>query len=91
MGNKKVLTGVKPTGDPHIGNLYGAILPAITMANNSSAESYIFIANIHALNGVKDVDFLRDKTYEVAATFLAFGLDTKKTVFYRQSDIPEAT
>lgn len=89
MEYKKILTGVKPTGDPHIGNLYGAILPAINMANKSDAESYIFIANIHALNGVKDTEFLRDKTYEVAATFLAFGLDINKTVFYRQSDIPE--
>ena len=89
MEDKKILTGVKPTGDPHIGNLYGAILPAINMANNSSSQSFIFIANIHALNGVKDATFLKDKTYEVAATFLAFGLDTSKTVFYRQSDISE--
>lgn len=89
MQEQRILTGVKPTGNPHLGNLYGAILPAIEMANNSSVPSYIFIANIHALNGVRDADFLRDKTYEIAATFLTFGLNTDKTVFYRQSDIPE--
>ena len=87
--NNRILTGVKPTGNPHIGNLYGAILPAIQKANSSDESSYIFIANIHALNGVKDPEFLKDRTYAVAATFLAFGLDVNKTVFYRQSDIPE--
>ena len=87
--NNRILTGVKPTGNPHIGNLYGAILPAIQKANSSDEPSYIFIANIHALNGVKDPEFLKDRTYAVAATFLAFGLDVSKTVFYRQSDIPE--
>ena len=89
MQEQRILTGVKPTGNPHLGNLYGAILPAIEMANNSPVPSYIFIANIHALNGVKDADFIREKTYEVAATFLSFGLNTDKTVFYRQSDVPE--
>ena len=87
--NNRILTGVKPTGNPHIGNLYGAILPAIQKANSSDEPSYIFIANIHALNGVKDPEFLKDRTYAVAATFLAFGLDVNKTVFYRQSDISE--
>lgn len=89
MSGKRILTGVKPTGNPHLGNLYGAILPAIKKANESDEPSYIFIANIHALNGVKDPDFLRDRTYAVAATFLAFGLDVNKSIFYRQSDIPE--
>ena len=89
MSGNRILTGVKPTGNPHLGNLYGAILPAITKANSASEESYIFIANIHALNGLKDTEKLRANTYAVAATFLAFGLDTTKTVFYRQSDIPE--
>ncbi len=89
MLGKTILTGVKPTGNPHIGNLYGAILPAIELANNSDRSSYIFIANIHALNGVKDPVFLKDRTYEVAATFLSFGLDINKTIFYKQSDIPE--
>ena len=89
MSGNRILTGVKPTGNPHFGNLYGAILPAITKANSASEDSYIFIANIHALNGLKDTEKLRANTYAVAATFLAFGLDTTKTVFYRQSDIPE--
>ena len=83
MLGKTILTGVQPTGNPHIGNLYGAILPAIELANNSDRSSYIFIANIHALNGVKDPVFLKDRTYEVAATFLSFGLDINKTIFYK--------
>lgn len=87
--NKTLLTGVKPTGNPHIGNLFGAILPMINLINQNDGQSFVFIANIHALNGVKDADFLRDKTYEVAATFLTFGLDPQKTIFYRQSDIAE--
>lgn len=87
--NKTLLTGVKPTGNPHIGNLFGAILPMINLINQNDGQSFVFIANIHALNGVKDAEFLRDKTYEVAATFLTFGLDPTKTIFYRQSDISE--
>lgn len=87
--NKTLLTGVKPTGNPHIGNLFGAILPMINLINQNDGQSFVFIANIHALNGVKDAQFLRDKTYEVAATFLTFGLNPAKTIFYRQSDISE--
>ncbi len=87
--NKTLLTGVKPTGNPHIGNLFGAILPMINLINQNDGKSFVFIANVHALNGVRDAQFLRDKTYEVAATFLTFGLDPAKTVFYRQSDISE--
>ncbi|MGN0930019.1 MAG: tryptophan--tRNA ligase [Alphaproteobacteria bacterium] len=87
--NKTLLTGVKPTGNPHIGNLFGAILPMINLINQNDGQSFVFIANIHALNGVKDAQFLREKTYEIAATFLTFGLDPQKTIFYRQSDISE--
>jgi tryptophanyl-tRNA synthetase len=89
MMKQTILTGVKPTGDPHVGNYFGAIRPAVGLINGNAGASYIFIADIHALNGVKDPDFLREKTYEVAATFLASGIDPEKTVFYRQSDIPE--
>lgn len=87
--NKTLLTGIKPTGNPHIGNLFGAILPMINLINQNEGQSFVFIANIHALNGVKDAQFLKEKTYEIAATFLTFGLDPQKTIFYRQSDISE--
>ncbi|MDR1009002.1 MAG: tryptophan--tRNA ligase [Rickettsiales bacterium] len=85
----KILTGVKPTGSPHLGNLLGAIRPVIDMANANDGASFVFIADIHALNNFKGAEFIREKTYEVAATFLALGLDISKTAFYRQSDILE--
>ena len=83
------MTGVKPTGDPHLGNYFGAIKPAIDLINANKGKGYIFIADVHALNAQKDPKFIRDKTYEVAAAWLACGLDAGKTVFYRQSDVPE--
>lgn len=86
---KTILTGIKPTGNPHIGNLYGAILPAIKMAENKDYNSYIFIADVHGLNKIKDGEVLKNNTYAIAAAFLAFGLDVNKTVFYKQSDITE--
>ncbi len=86
--DKTVLTGIKPTGTPHLGNLVGAIKPVIDMSNEA-AKSYIFIADLHALNAVRDSDLIEKWTNEVAATFLALGLDTQKTVFFRQSDVPE--
>jgi tryptophanyl-tRNA synthetase len=85
---KTILTGVKPTGAPHIGNAIGAIKPALTLAR-SHESSYLFIADYHALNTVRDPAALKKDTYEVAATWLALGLDPAKTVFYRQSDVPE--
>lgn len=88
MAGKTVLTGVKPTGMPHLGNYIGAIRPAIHMANQAE-RSFLFIADYHALNAVSDADTLRRDTYEVAACWLALGLDPSRTVFYRQSDIPE--
>ncbi|WP_121666019.1 tryptophan--tRNA ligase [Mesonia aquimarina] len=87
----RILTGVQSTGTPHLGNLLGAIIPAINMANDSNNESYLFIANLHTLTQIKDAQTLRENTYSVAATWLAFGLDIEKTVFYRQSDIPQTT
>jgi tryptophanyl-tRNA synthetase len=85
------LTGVKPTGTPHIGNYFGAIKPALDLSQNleNVAASYFFIANYHALNQIETKQELVDYTYEVASTWLACGLDPKKTMFYRQSDIPE--
>ncbi|CAM1374008.1 Tryptophan--tRNA ligase [Tenacibaculum litopenaei] len=87
----RILTGVQSTGTPHLGNLLGAILPAIQMANDSSNESFIFIADMHSLTQIKDGAELRENTYSVAAAWLACGIDIEKTIFYRQSDIPEVT
>lgn len=87
----RILTGVQSTGTPHLGNLLGAILPAIQMANDSNNESFIFIADMHSLTQIKEGEQLRENTYSVAATWLACGIDITKTVFYRQSDIPEVT
>ncbi|HEY6803099.1 MAG TPA: tryptophan--tRNA ligase [Pyrinomonadaceae bacterium] len=81
------LTGIKPTGTPHIGNYLGAILPAIELARKYDA--YYFIADYHALTTVKDGRELQQLTYEVACTWLALGLDTEKVIFFRQSDIPQ--
>ena len=87
----RILTGVQSTGTPHLGNLLGAIIPAIEMANDPSNESFLFIADMHSLTQIKDGEQLRQNTYSTAATWLAFGLNIEKTVFYRQSDIPQVT
>ena len=87
----RILTGIQSTGTPHLGNILGAILPAIEMANDPKNESFLFIANLHSLTQIKDAETLRNNTYSTAATWLAFGLDIEKTVFYRQSDIPQVT
>ena len=87
----RILTGVQSTGTPHLGNLLGAIIPAIEMANDPTNESFLFIADMHSLTQIKDGNELRENTYSTAATWLACGIDINKTVFYRQSDIPEVT
>ena len=87
----RVLTGIQATGTPHLGNILGAISPAIEMSNLSQEESFIFIADLHALTQIKDAEILKRNTYEVAACWLALGLDTDKAVFYRQSDVPQVT
>ena len=87
----RILTGIQSTGTPHLGNILGAILPAIKLSENNDNESYLFIANLHTLTQIKNAEELRHNTYSVAATWLAFGLDIEKTVFYRQSDIPQVT
>lgn len=89
MAAKTILTGVKPTGSPHIGNYLGAIRPAINLANSPNVNSLLFIADYHALTSAPNADELRALTYEVAATWLALGTDPQKTIFYRQSDVPE--
>ncbi|WP_456438127.1 tryptophan--tRNA ligase [Psychroserpens sp.] len=85
----RILTGIQSTGTPHLGNILGAIMPAIDMANDEKNESFLFIADMHSLTQIKDAETLRQNTYSTAATWLAFGLDINKTVFYRQSDIPQ--
>ena len=87
----RVLTGVQATGVPHLGNILGAISPAIQMANSSTDNSFIFIADLHALTQIKDPELLKNNTYEVAACWLSLGLDTDKAIFYRQSDVPQVT
>ena len=87
----KILTGIQSTGTPHLGNILGAIIPAIEMANSSNEESYLFIANMHSLTQIKDLNVLNENTFSTAATWLSFGLDPKKSCFFRQSDVPEVT
>ncbi|MDR0230396.1 MAG: tryptophan--tRNA ligase [Flavobacteriaceae bacterium] len=87
----KILTGVQSTGTPHLGNLLGAILPAVEMANKKENESFIFIANLHSATQIKDAKTLQENTYSVAATWLACGLDVNHVTFYRQSDVPQTT
>lgn len=85
----RILTGIQSTGIPHLGNILGAIRPAIEMSKNDKNESFLFIADMHTLTQTKDAKELSESTYSVAASWLAFGLDTNKSVFYRQSDVPE--
>lgn len=87
----RILTGIQSTGTPHLGNILGAILPAIEMSKDPSNESFFFIANLHSLTQIKDATTMRSNTLSTAATWLACGLDPEKVVFYRQSDIPEVT
>ncbi|MBT3169565.1 MAG: tryptophan--tRNA ligase [Candidatus Cloacimonetes bacterium] len=87
MKKKIALTGIKPTGIPHLGNYLGAIKPAIELTKNYDA--LYFIADYHAVNSIRDAKILREMIYEVAATWLACGLDPEKTVLYQQSAIPE--
>lgn len=85
----RILTGVQSTGTPHLGNLLGAIIPAIKSAANPENESFLFIADLHSITQIKNAEVLKENTYSVAATWLAMGLDSNKTVFYRQSDLPQ--
>ncbi|RTY95956.1 tryptophan--tRNA ligase [Flavobacterium sp. GT3R68] len=85
----KILTGIQSTGTPHLGNLLGAILPAIELSNKPENESFLFIADLHSITQIKDGASLRQNTYSTAAAWLACGLDVNKVVFYRQSDVPQ--
>ena len=85
---KRILTGIKPTGYAQIGNYFGAIKPAIELSKNSDFDCFYFIADYHALTTLKSADELKQYTKDIACTWLACGLDPNKVVFYRQSDIP---
>jgi tryptophanyl-tRNA synthetase len=87
----RILTGIQSTGRPHLGNLLGAILPALELSKSSANESLYFIADLHSLTTVRDAALLRQNTYAVAAAWLACGFDTEKNLFYRQSDVPQVT
>lgn len=87
----RILTGVQSTGTPHLGNLLGAVLPAIEMAKATSDDSFLFIADLHSLTQIKNGETLRENTFSTAATWLACGLNIEKTHFYRQSDVSEVT
>ena len=87
----RILTGIQSTGVPHLGNLLGAIIPTIEMSKQSENEIFAFIADMHSLTAIKDGALIKENTYSVAATWLAFGIDIEKNVFYRQSDVPEVT
>ena len=89
MTQRRVLTGITTTGTPHLGNYVGAIRPAIAAAKAGDKESFFFLADYHALIKCSDPDQVQRSTLEIAATWLALGLDTDSSVFYRQSDIPE--
>lgn len=87
----RILTGIQSTGVPHLGNILGAIRPAIAESRIAGNDSFLFIANMHTLTAVKDAALVREHTYAVAAAWMAFGLDINTSTFYRQSDVPEVT
>ncbi len=89
MTHEIILTGIKPTGMPHLGNWVGAIRPTVELSHETDRQGFFFIADYHALTGLKDGKQLRRYTYSVAAAWIALGLDPGRTVLYRQSDIPE--
>ena len=85
----KILTGVQSTGTPHLGNLLGAIIPAIALSNDPKNESFLFIADLHSITQIKNGETLRNNTYSTAAAWLACGLDVNKVTFYIKSDVPQ--
>ena len=87
----RILTGIQSTGTPHLGNLLGAIQPAIAMSKAPGNDAFLFIADLHSFTTVRDPAVLRENTYVVAAAWLALGLDVNNVTFYRQSDVPEVT
>lgn len=88
---KRVLTGIQSTGVPHLGNVLGAMMPAIAMSNKPENEAYLFIADLHSMTTIRDPELVHQNTLSVAAAWMALGFDIEKNVLYRQSDIPEVT
>ena len=91
MAKQRVLTGITTTGTPHLGNYVGAIRPSIAASRDSSTDSFFFLADYHALIKCQEPERVRQSSKEIAATWLALGLDTDNALFYRQSDVPEIT
>ena len=89
--SKRILTGVQSTGIPHLGNILGAIIPAINFSKNNDVETYLFIADFHSLTQIKSSELLKQNTLYTASAWLACGLDPSKAIFYRQSDVPQVT
>ena len=87
----RILTGIQSSGVPHLGNILGAIQPAIELSKLDDNESLFFIADLHSLTTIKNSEIIKHNTYATAAAWLAFGFNTDKNIFYRQSDIPEVT
>ena len=87
----RILTGIQSTGKPHLGNLLGAIIPAIVLSRQEKNESLFFIADLHSFTTIRDAETLKENTYATAAAWLAFRFDTDKNLFYRQSDVTEVT
>lgn len=85
----RILTGIQSTNIPHLGNILGAMLPAIEMSKNAQNEALLFIADLHSLTTVKDAEFRKNSTLAVAAAWIALGFDTEKNILYRQSDVTE--
>ena len=91
MAKNRVLTGITTTGTPHLGNFVGAIRPAIAESQSTEQDSFFFLADYHALIKCQDPAAVHQSAREIAATWLALGLDTDRSTFYRQSDVPEIT
>ncbi|WP_339792378.1 tryptophan--tRNA ligase [uncultured Imperialibacter sp.] len=87
----RILTGIQSSGKPHLGNLMGAIIPAIELSRQEKNDSLFFIADLHSLTTIKDAELRRENTKAVAAAWLACGFDTDKNIFYRQSRVTEVT
>ncbi|MEL6539354.1 MAG: tryptophan--tRNA ligase [Bacteroidota bacterium] len=85
----RILTGIQSTGRPHLGNLLGAMLPGLALAQSTTHEAFFFIADLHTLTTIKDVASRQEYTYATAAAWLSLGLDPNQVVFYRQSRVPE--
>jgi tryptophanyl-tRNA synthetase len=89
--SKRILTGIQSSGIPHLGNILGAIEPAIEMSERATEKSFFFIADMHSLTSIKEAQTRIDNTYSVAAAWLALGLDIEKNLLYRQSKVPQVS